>query len=322
MSLFFRWLQIPKFSEGGRTTVRSNPFFVGQLRTLRVAAVVALSAFSLLGPSAASAQTLDEGTFGCKTPIEDTIHLNVGNPGPGDAVPAGDIVIHGVAFDRSATEGVGIDRVQLFLDNRNAGGALLANATLGLHNPFVPADSQFKDSAWVATVTIPSTPGVAHTMSVVAHSSVSDHESVVNVPFVVGGHSDPTLQCSSSTTAGTLPAGMTPAATIHLTVSNPTPSSSVLVGAYNMQGTAFDSAALVGDGIDQITIFLDSRDAGGTFLGNATMQAELPGEAPRGLWTATVSIPNSVGGHNLYVYAHSDISGFDTSVAVPIDVVK
>jgi hypothetical protein len=65
-----------------------------------------------------SAQTVGTDTFGCTTPPEDTLHLDVANPGPGDAVPAGNMVIRGVAYDRSTTSDASVNRASLFLGDR------------------------------------------------------------------------------------------------------------------------------------------------------------------------------------------------------------
>ena len=67
-------------------------------------AVLAAVALSLTSLPVANAQP----TFGCATPADDMIHLNVSNPGPGDTVPVGNMVLHGLAFDRTAQSSAGI----------------------------------------------------------------------------------------------------------------------------------------------------------------------------------------------------------------------
>jgi hypothetical protein len=241
------------------------------------------------------------------------LHLEVSNPSPGDKVPVGDMVIHGVSYDRSATSGTGVDRVSLFQGTRGSGGALLADATLGMPNPFAAPDTQWADAGWAATISIPNTPGPM-TLSVYSHSAVSDHESTVAVPMMIAQNSAPGAQCTISTTAAT---GMpSPAESIHLELSNPQPNATVLVGSTNVQGLAFDTAAAEGTGIDRVTLFLGNRDEGGTHLADATLVNSA--ESKHGLFTATFDMPNDTGGNNLFVYAHSSISGHDTSMSVPI----
>jgi hypothetical protein len=268
----------------------------------------------MLAPLPAAAQT---DTFGCVTPPADMLHLEVSNPSPGDKVPVGDMVIHGVSYDRSATSGTGVDRVSLFQGTRGSGGTLLAEATLGMPNPFAAPDTQFDDAGWAATISIPNTPGPM-TLSVYAHSAVSDHESTVAVPMMIAQNSAPGAQCTISTTAAL---GMpSPAESIHLELSNPQPNSTVLVGSTNVQGLAFDTAATMGTGVDRVTLFLGNRDEGGMHLADATL-VESP-DAKHGLFTATFDVPSDTGGHDLFVYAHSSISGHDTVMSVPIIVAR
>ena len=270
-------------------------------------------------PVAAAAPANTEPTFGCATPAEDMIHLNLSNPGPGDTVPAGNMVLHGLAFDRMAQSSAGVDRVSVFLDNRNAGGTHLADATLGEPNPFAAmTDAQFANAAWSAVVGIPNQPGLTF-LVVKAHSAVTDHESAVSLPIVIGQDSMPGQACSATSTAVTN--AVTPAASMHLELSNPSEGAAVKVGAFQLQGIAFDRAAETGTGIDRVSIFLDNRDTGGIHLADATLLDE-PIAGHHGVFQATVNIPDEIADHTLYAYAHSAVSGHDTWVSVPISVVR
>jgi hypothetical protein len=82
-------------------------------------------------------------------------------------------MLEGLAFDPNAQQGSGIDRVEIFLDNRDDGGAMLGQATL---------DS---GRAWRAVVTLPSNQTGLHTLSFYAHSSLTDKESLVSVPVTI-----------------------------------------------------------------------------------------------------------------------------------------
>jgi hypothetical protein len=283
--------------------------------THRFAVILAAGAMAL-ATLPVSAQTVGSDTFGCTTPPEDSLHLDVSNPGPGDKVPVGDIVIHGLAYDRSTTADESVDRVSLFLGARGAGGTHLADATLNLPNPMAVPDGPHQMAGWMATISTPSTPGPAD-LVVYAHSAASDSESTVTVPMMVAQSSNPSAQCSSSTTA----AMTIPATSIHLELSNPQPSDSVLVGGLVVQGLAFDEAARIGPGVDRVTFFLDNRDQGGQFLAETIPVDPLvePG-VKHGFYSTTLSMPDLVGGHNLFVYAHSSVSGLDTSLSVPITI--
>jgi len=107
------------------------------------------------------------------SPSAQSIVLNVGNPSPGDTVHVGAYIIMGQAFDKSAQSGSGIDRVSIFLDNRDQGGMSLGQAVLGNNN------------MWAAQIAIPSNQTGLHTMWFYAHSSVTDQEMAVSVPITV-----------------------------------------------------------------------------------------------------------------------------------------
>jgi hypothetical protein len=109
-------------------------------------------------------------------------YIAVANPNPGDNPLPGGYLMQGKAFDpaASADQGTGVDRVEVFLDDRDRGGLLLADARLGVYNPAAAPGSQFALAGWQALVSLPT--GV-HTLFVYAHSSVTGKESVVRVPI-------------------------------------------------------------------------------------------------------------------------------------------
>jgi hypothetical protein len=220
------------------------------------------------------------------------------------------MVIHGIAFDGSSTADQSVDRVSLFLGPRGSGGAHLADATLGLPNPFATPGGPHELAGWAATISIPNSPGGA-TLVVYAHSGVSDTESTVSVPMMIAQSSNPGAQCTSSTTAGSM------VSTIHLELSNPKPGDSVLAGALVVQGVAFDPAAAPGVGVDRVSIFLDDRNAGGLFLGESVPSGD-PGM--HGFYQMTITLPNRFGGHTLVVVAHSKVTGEEATLSVPISI--
>ena len=101
--------------------------------------------------------------------------LSVGNPQPGDLLPRGKYVMHGQAFDRAASSGSGVDRVSVFVDDRDAGGQLVGDATLGQ-----PGFTGFTVTADLSRL------GGGHTLFVYARSAVSGKETVVSFPVSVG----------------------------------------------------------------------------------------------------------------------------------------
>jgi hypothetical protein len=106
--------------------------------------------------------------------------LSLGNPNAGDVLQTGDLIIEGVAYDPSAPQGVGVDRVDLFLDNRDSGGLPLGSAA--------PADNR----TFKIKVTVPSMANGGHSFVAYAHSSVTGQETVVSVPIFVGVAPTPT----------------------------------------------------------------------------------------------------------------------------------
>jgi hypothetical protein len=106
---------------------------------------------------------------------------------------------------------------------------------------------------------------------------------------------------------------------------NPTPGDALAPGTMILQGTAFDPSARAGAGasVDSVTVFLDDRDKGGTMLGTATLGAPNPAAAPGSQFatagfTLQVSVPNRKGQHTLVIYAHSSVSGTETTLRVPV----
>jgi hypothetical protein len=97
--------------------------------------------------------------------------LSVGNPQPGDQLPRGKYVMQGQAFDRAANSGSGVDRVSVFVDDRDSGGQHVGDATLG----------QPTANGFSVTVDLSRMSGT-HTLFVYARSAITGKETVVNFP--------------------------------------------------------------------------------------------------------------------------------------------
>jgi hypothetical protein len=112
-------------------------------------------------------------------------YIAVANPTPGDTLAVGGLEMQGKAFDPSAPvdQGAGVDRVQVFLEDRDRGGLHLGDARLGIPNAAAAPGSQFSLAGWDIIVNLP---GGAHTLFVYAHSGVTSKESSVQVPVKVG----------------------------------------------------------------------------------------------------------------------------------------
>jgi hypothetical protein len=110
---------------------------------------------------------------GAPTSSLSSITLDVENPASGDTVHVGGYVIDGMAVDKAAQNGSGIDRIEIFLDNRDAGGTILTEATPGSAN------------MWHAIVPLPANQTGLHALFVYAHSAATGQEAVVNVPVTL-----------------------------------------------------------------------------------------------------------------------------------------
>jgi hypothetical protein len=112
------------------------------------------------------------------------MYLDVGNPSSADTVHVGHYMIEGIAFDRAADQGAGIERIDIFLGNRDTGGLLIGSGHTGASS-LVPEDPQLADAGWIAQVTIPRSLMGPHTLFVHALSAVTGGELVVGVPVTV-----------------------------------------------------------------------------------------------------------------------------------------
>jgi hypothetical protein len=285
-----------------------------------------------------------------------SIQFDLANPSPGSRVNPGNYVVQGMALDTAAEDGSGIDRVDFFLGSREQGGMILGHA--------VPGIGPFGASSFETTITLPNQMGGQQLFGY-AHSAVTGQESVISVPIAVGVDpskagdvaSRPMLMdcmpmpapgapvavdespmpdemvAAPEAQAEPAPAEMPaseaePAATsrMFLDVGNPSSGDSIHVGAYVIQGIAFDRAADQGPGIDHIDVFLDDRDQGGTLIGHGVMGAgslvpEDPDLAGSG-WTAQVNLTNKMtGSHTMFFYALSGATGEEMVTGVPVRVV-
>jgi hypothetical protein len=111
------------------------------------------------------------------------------------------------------------------------------------------------------------------------------------------------------------PALTQPGTSLVLSVGNPQPGDLLPRGKVVMQGQAFDRAATTGSGVDRVSVFLDNRDSGGQHIGDAVL-----GQPGATGFTVTADLSRASGGHTLFVYARSAVSGTETVVSFPVAV--
>jgi hypothetical protein len=117
-------------------------------------------------------------------PAPSRMYFDVGNPSTGDSVHVGGIMIEGIAFDRAAEQGPGIERIDVFLDDRDSGGTIVGHGVLGVPNP-VPEEPELAGSGWTAQIMLTSRMTGPHTMFFYALSGVTGEELVVAIPVQV-----------------------------------------------------------------------------------------------------------------------------------------
>jgi hypothetical protein len=113
--------------------------------------------------------------------------------------------------------------------------------------------------------------------------------------------------------AAALPAIIQPGPSLVLSIGNPQPGDLIPRSKYVMQGLAFDRAAQSGSGIDRVSAFVDDRDAGGQFVGDAVL-----GQPTATGFTLTADLTRSAGKHTLFVYARSSVTGSESVVSFPV----
>lgn len=137
---------------------------------------------------------------------------------------------------------------------------------------------------------------------------------------------DPADQAATAVPTGATavptPACVIPPSGIIIDVSNPNPGASLSPGSsVIITGTAYDQASTSGSGISSVTAYLGSRDAGGIFLGNATLGQSSGGSGPAanaGFTLRSSTLPPGSGARSIFVYAQSSISGNTASTEVPL----
>jgi len=112
---------------------------------------------------------------------------------------------------------------------------------------------------------------------------------------------------------------------IQIVLENPQPYDTLISGTQiTISGVAWDNTATSGTGVSQVSIYLGSRDAGGTSFGNALLGQPNPlasaGSqfANAGFTLRTPTLPQGSGGRSIFVYAKSTSGNSEAVLEVPI----
>jgi hypothetical protein len=145
---------------------------------LVVGATLGLSGMAVMAQTESAAGAPDEQAAPSR------MYFEVGNPSTGDSIHVGRFLIEGIAFDRAADDGPGIEHIDVFLDDRDSGGTLVGRGVLGAPSP-VPDDPELAGSGWTARVMLTSRMTGSHTMFFYALSGVTGEELIVTIPVHV-----------------------------------------------------------------------------------------------------------------------------------------
>jgi hypothetical protein len=324
--------------------------FASCLRLL--GALTASAALSLGGLPAFAAAPTDVAAD-APADAASCVHLVLDNPHAGDTIPFGKYAVSGRAVD---TSGAAVDRVQLFLEDRNLGGLAIGEADLTVPDgaPALVAQSSLASngSFSVITDTSGSNSNVgAHTMFAYARSS-GGLEVNVAVPVVLqtrSGGAGSTLSNALSNVSNSAdcpppapptnivsPTGQNvvataaaaaPPETINVEVDSPHPGATITRGRFEVAGRATTST---GGAIDRVQVFLDNRDLGGIELGEistSTTPMSVPNTTlvsslnSNGTFDIIVNFPDQhLGVHTVFVYARSATTGKEVSANTSVTV--
>jgi hypothetical protein len=174
-----------------RRSLRSQRIAAWGVLAMIVGLVTAsLGSVASAEPAAQAGPTATPTASSCVTPPQGVVILIQG-PNPGDVLsPGTNVVVQGIAYDSTSPSGPGIDRVSVYLGDRDAGGTFWGNATLGLANPQAGSGPLSTAGFSLRSPTIPTGSG-GRDIFVYAHSSVTNREGIASVPVFLGAQPTP-----------------------------------------------------------------------------------------------------------------------------------
>jgi hypothetical protein len=325
----------------------SHLTFASRLRV--VGAVAAAGALSLGSLPALAAAPTD-----APADAASCVRLELDNPHPGDTVPVGHYTISGRAVD---TSGASIDRVQLFLEDRNLGGTPIGEADVspGPNSPANVLDSSLGGNgafSVLADTSSSNTDVGPHTIFGYAHST-SGTEVSLAVPVVLGtlsggaggtfGSGLPSVSNAADCPAPTAPSNVispsagsvtgtaalaAPSETITVTIDSPNPGGTISRGKFDVSGRATTST---GAPVDRVQVFVGNRDLGGIQVGEisaANSPSPVPGSTTltnslnsNGTYHVVVDFPSqNLGVQTVFVYARSSTSGKEANANTSVTI--
>ena len=293
----------------------------------RLAFVLVLVA-AVLGTASAAADPLSSWTAGPDASGDATYQGFIDVPAMNATVPTGGFTVAGWFVDTQAQGWAGADDVQVWQGTMEGGGKLLVKALFAQSRPDVAAATSnpyWAASGFSGVVPAGALAAGAQTLSVYAHTpgkgwwfkqvqvNVSASATAVAAPTVSGG-SPPVLALESPNQGTSFSTKVT-----------------FDVIGYALDPNAAPNQGSQGSGIDQVTVYADApRESNGVFLGNAdlgfsdaTAESKYGNQFANSGWRFTVKATNFHSGvHNLFIYAHSIVTGKENLVTLGFSVVE
>jgi hypothetical protein len=285
---------------------------------------------AVLGPATVLADTLSTWTSGPGAILDNTYDGFIDLPTANATVSNGGFTVAGWFVDKTAEGWAGADDVQIWQGTMDGGGKLLTKAIFAQSRPDVAAATSYPywaASGFGGVVPAGSLSAGGQALSVYAHTPgkgwwYKQVQVTVSTAAAAGPAPAPTIS------GGALPIIVIekPTATENVGTRNP----------YTMMGYALDKAASInqgvaGTGIDRVSVYVDKeKDDGGTFLGDADLafsdqlsQTAYGAQFESAGWRLTFK-PTGLhkGNHNLFVYAHSVVTGREGLVTGTLNIVE
>jgi hypothetical protein len=236
-------------------------------------------------------------------------------------VSTGGFTVNGWFVDKTAEGWAGADDVQVWLGTMDGGGRMLAKALFAQDRPDVGSATGnpfWTPSGFVASIGSGAVPAGTQTLSVYAHT-----------PGKGSWFKQVTVNVSASAAAAPAPGGaVTGGAPPILVIESPKGAEIVKTSSdFTISGYALDPAATPqqgsqGTGIDKVSVYMDAdkTDPATTFLGDADLafqstnaSAKYGDQFASSGWRLTFKPTKfKAKGHQLWVYAHSVVTGKET----------
>jgi hypothetical protein len=281
---------------------------------------------ALLVPASAAADPLSSWTGGPGAVLDPTYAGFIDVPAMNGTVPTGNFTVAGWFVDQTAQGWAGADDVQVWQGTMDGGGKMLAKAVFAQSRPDVASalgNPFFAASGFGAFIPGGALAPGAQTLSAYVHTPgkgwwYKQTQVTVSASAPASASPAPSAPTTSapSVTGGALPI---------VVIEQPTPGTNINThdSVYTIMGYALDRAALPnqptqGSGIDHVSVYVDKeKDDGGTFLGDAelaftdTAASSAYGQqfAVSGFRLDFKPTAQHDGAHNLFIYAHSVVTG-------------